>query len=129
MEFLIELVFEIVINIVAEIFGETIEFGFKKVFGRKPRVESLVVYALFLAPLGFVLGMFSLDLIQPMISLKALQVANVIATPFFIAFMMGKLGRLKEKNNKELLALDHFWVAYIFALSFALARFAFFEVA
>lgn len=125
MDVLFEIVIEFVLQVVVEFFGEVVLKGLDRLTGGRFRLRSLFWIYVLTVGLGFALGFGSLHVCGPLIMDLRLRIANLILTPLVVAGAMHAIGRLKERRGRTLTTLDKFLGAYLFALSFALARFAF----
>ncbi len=53
-----------------------------------------------------------------------LRYGNLLLTPVAVGVCMAWMGARRARRGTELVRIDHFGYAYLFALMFALARFA-----
>lgn len=123
MEFLFQILAELLIQIVFEALAELGIHGVKNTF-RNPRHP-------FLSTIGFLIwgllaGGISLWLFpRSFITDEMLQLANLAITPVLAGLLMLAIGRLRAKRGQELIGLDRFGYAFAFAFAMALVRFFF----
>jgi hypothetical protein len=126
----VELIFEFLFQVVGEVlvqasFELLAEFGFRSLADTVKRPRSPV-----LSTIGFVLwgaiagGISLLFFPASPIDDPGLRLANLVITPMLVGVSMTMLGRLREKKGQQLLRLNRFGNAFIFAFSMALVRFA-----
>lgn len=118
-----EILFEMLGQIFAELIGEVIIRGLDKATGGKFGLKKSFAIYLLVAILGFAAGHVSLQFYGAVIKTRSLQIANLIVMPLVVGTMMHYLGRLKESRGRKAMVLDKFLGGYLFALTFALARF------
>ena len=121
MSFLVELLFEFVIQFVLEVLVEMGAHGLKR--GRSPFHPSIsvAIYVLLGGLLGWVSYLF---FPQHFISHPYIRIVNLIVTPIAVGLALGAIGSWRAKRGIELVRLDKFAYGYTFALAFALARFS-----
>lgn len=127
MEFLFEAIFQIVGELLLQfIFEILLELGYRSVADtlRRPHkpIFSFIGFALW----GLAAGGISL-LIAPssMIADPLLQWVNLLATPMLAGAGMVLIGKLRTKRGQDLVLLDRFGYAFVFAFAMAVVRFAF----
>jgi hypothetical protein len=59
-----------------------------------------------------------------LVATPAWRIVNVLVTPLAAGVCMGALGLWRSRRGKRVLRIDHFSYGYLFALAFALVRFA-----
>ena len=125
MEFVFELLFQIVGEIVLQaIFEVLFELGIRSLAdplrGARSAVLSVIGFVLW----GFIAGGLSL-LILPtsLITDPRLRVANLVITPIVVGVLMALIGKARLKRGQNLVLIDRFGFAFIFAISMALVRF------
>lgn len=119
MEFLFELVLQLVIEFL-------VELGFHAT-GRAanpdagpPSWGSAFAYLVF----GILLGFISLAIFPILYARETwLQIANLVLIPFAVGGVMSLLGSWRRKRGQPLVRLDRFTYAYVFALTIATVRF------
>jgi formate hydrogenlyase subunit 4 len=117
MEFLLELL----LQLAAQAF---LDLGFNSINKRLNEYPSPWLTALGCIFIGLLLGALTL-LAFPSHFVKnlSLQLANLAVTPIVVGACSATFGRLKSQLGLPMLRVEQFWFAYVFALSFALARF------
>ena len=121
MEFLLELLFEFVIQIVGE---ALFELGFHSLAEpfRKPPNPWLAAlgYALF----GAIFGGISLWLFpHHMVVSAGWRLVNLFLTPALAGVCMSLIGSLRAKHGHTVLRIDRFSYGFLFAICLALVRF------
>ncbi len=121
MSFIIELLFEFLIQFFIELLVEVGAHGVKSDRPRLHPAVALVVYIL----LGVGLGLLSCIFFeQKLLSHPYAQYANIAITPVFVGLAIGAVGTWRSKRGGDLVLLDKFLYGYTFALAFAIARYA-----
>ena len=124
-----ELIFEFVFQVFGEfllqaVFELLYELGFRSLADtiKRPRSPSLSAIGFLLW--GAMAGGLSL-LIFPASPTDdpMLRQINLFVTPVVVGIGMMLLGRLREKKGQQLVRLDRFGYAFVFAFSMALMRF------
>ena len=120
-----EIVFEILIQILAELFLQILfELGVRSLIvpSRKKSNPylSFFGYVLMGALAGFLSLLFFKELF---IKGFQMQVLNLFITPLIAGFLMSYIGRVREKKGVALVRLDKFTFGFVFALAMALVRF------
>ena len=122
MEFLLELIGELLIQIVVEFL---IELGIHSIAEplRKPPNPwiAAVGYALF----GATFGGLSLLLVPHNLVPEAWRIANIVLTPLAAGLAMMAMGRWRARRGDTRLRIDRFGYGYLFALAMALVRYQF----
>ena len=131
MEFLFELLFEIVGEFVLELLFEGLaEFGlhaFRKRTERKP--PNLIVAIIGYGLAGAAAGALSLWLFPTFfVASQVGRVISLLVTPLAAGAAIALLGAWRRKRGEELVRLDKFAFGYFFALTMAAVRFAFGQV-
>ena len=127
MEFVFEILFqffgELLLQLLFEALSEVGLHGVKDTL-RKPR--NLVLSTIGFAVWGAVAGAVSL-LIFPESPIRNpdLRLVNLLVTPVLAGLAMVALGKLRLARGQDTVMLDRFVYAYVFALGFAVLRFAF----
>ncbi|HYK05643.1 MAG TPA: hypothetical protein VE974_28095 [Thermoanaerobaculia bacterium] len=115
----IEILFELVLQIVVELFGEALLHSFSESTGAR-RLFTLLGYAL----LGAVFGALTITFMPAhLIRNPDLRIANVVMTPLLVAALMSWIGATRRRKEKRVVRMEEFTHAYAFALSFAVARY------
>lgn len=118
MEFIFELILQVVFEAVAELGVRAVGAPFQ----RRPNPWLAAVgYAL----LGAVAGGLSW-LIFPglFIAPGSARIANLVLTPIAAGAAMAWLGRWRSRRGQEVIHLDRFAYGYLFALAMAFTRYA-----
>ncbi|MCJ2187784.1 hypothetical protein [Novosphingobium beihaiensis] len=125
MEFLFELLFqflgELLLQFLVELFAEMGMHAMGQVFSRRPSPRLAVAgFTLW----GIVAGAISLVVFpHSAIHNPALRLANLFLTPLLAGGGMLLLGRLRAKKGQDLVRLDRFGYAFLFAFTMALMRY------
>jgi VIT1/CCC1 family predicted Fe2+/Mn2+ transporter len=120
LSFLVELLFEFIIQFVLEALVEAGAHTFKRDRAPVHPVLAVIGYVI----LGGLLGWLSfLVLPQQLISHPYASIANLILTPIAVGLSLGAIGAWRAKRGSALVRLDKFAYGYAFALAFALVRF------
>jgi len=125
MEFLFEVVFQFGGELLLQaIFELLAEFGFRSVRDTTKRPRNPVLLTIGFILLGAVAGGLSL-LIFPHspIANPDLRLANLFVTPILVGAAMMLVGRVREKKGQDLVRIDRFGYAFVFAFAMALVRF------
>ncbi|WP_067736623.1 hypothetical protein [Novosphingobium naphthalenivorans] len=125
MEFLFELLFqffgELLLQFLVELFAELGMHAMGQAFSRKPS-PGLAVAGFTLW--GVVAGAISLWVFpHSAIHDPSLRLANLFVTPVLAGGGMMLLGRLRARKGQELVRLDRFGYAFLFAFTMALMRY------
>lgn len=123
MEFLFELVAEVLLQIVLEVLAE---FGirgltepFRSEHSRNPFL-AMIGYTVFGAAVG---GVSLLIFPKLFLSTAWLRNINLIVSPFASGLTMMLIGAWRQQRHQELIRLDRFLYGALFALGMALVRF------
>ncbi|MBC7923715.1 MAG: hypothetical protein H7Z75_21780 [Ferruginibacter sp.] len=129
MEFIFELLFQVILEFVLQIFGEVlIELGlhslakpFKEREARNPLL-AFIGYVLLGSAVG---GLSLLVFPKSFVRSSRLHGISLLITPLLAGIAMSGLGWLRLRQGKRLLRLDSFVYGAIFAFGMALVRFLF----
>lgn len=128
-EAIFEIVFEILIQGGAEIIAEVVTHKSRKrrrARGIEPKPMNPVVTGILWLAGGALMGAGSLIFFpHSFIHSEGLRVANLIVTPLVLGALMALLGRKRLANGEEIVPLDKFSNAALFALGMAGVRFFF----
>lgn len=128
-EAIFEIVFEILIQGGAEIIAEVVTHKSRKrrrARGIEPKPMNPVVTGILWLAGGALTGAGSLIFFpHSFIHSEGLRVANLIVTPLVLGALMALLGRKRLANGEEIVPLDKFSNAALFALGMAGVRFFF----
>ena len=125
MEVLFEVLFQIFGEFLMQLFVELlVELGIHEKGRRKkgPMNPALATFGLIVC--GAAAGGLSLLIFpQSPIANPDLRLANLFVTPLLLGAAMMLVGRLREKRGQNLVRLDRFGYAFVFAFAMALVRF------
>jgi hypothetical protein len=116
---------EIIGQILFEILAEVLWRNLIKPFRRPKRFNP------FLAGIGYVIygaiaGALSLIIIPSLlIQPRWVRVVNLVVVPLVCGLVMATIGGWRKRRDKEIIRLDTFIYAFLFALSMAFLRFIF----
>jgi hypothetical protein len=124
-----EIIFEVIFQFLGElllqiVFQFLMELGFhslKNSFRRRPNpVLATIGYILW----GLMCGGLSLWAFpNSIIADPMLRLLNLIATPIALGLLMTLIGRFRARNGQDLVRLDQFGYAFVFAFAMAFVRF------
>ncbi|WP_294121244.1 hypothetical protein [Sphingomonas sp.] len=116
-QFLGELLLQIVFQIVAELGFHSLENSLRR---RANPAFATIGYILW----GLMAGGLSLWILpDSIIEVPVFRVMNLVATPVALGFLMMLIGRLRVRKGQDLVRLDQFGYAFIFAFAMAFVRF------
>ena len=125
MEFILEALLQFVGEIALQaLFELIVELGFHSLADtfRRPRKPALstIGFALWgIAAGALSLWLFPTSYIQDPLFRRL----NLIVTPVAVGFLMTLIGKIRVKNGENLLRIDRFGYAFVFAFAMALVRF------
>ena len=124
---------EFIFDLIAEVLGEAllqlaIQFLAEPVFhmfaGPFSRNSRPWVAALGHAAWGLFAGGLSLIVFpNSFLHAGALRIANLVLTPVVAGLCMRQLGLWRERNGEDIVPMDRFFYAFLFALGMATVRF------
>lgn len=120
-EFLLQLLGELALQALFELLAE---LGLRSLADTLGRPRNA-----WLSSIGFLLwgilagGISLLIFSRSAIHNPQLRLANLVVTPVLVGTGMMLLGRLRERKGQELVRLDRFGYAFLFALSMAAVRY------
>jgi hypothetical protein len=122
MEFIFELLFEFLIQIVGEVLFELGMHSMAEPFRTRPNPWLAAFgYAIF----GVILGGLSLWLFpHHMVLSVTWRYLNLVLTPLAVGLCMSWLGSWRARRGQQVLRIDRFSFGCLFALTFALVRFS-----
>lgn len=125
MEFIFEIVFQFVGEILVQLLFELIaELGFRSVADTFRRPKNPVLSTIGFALWGIAAGGISVWLFPASpIHNPLYRKINLIVTPVALGFLMTLVGKIWLKKGQDLMRLDRFGYAFVFALAMALVRF------
>ena len=122
LEFIFEIVGELLIQAVVELFVEMGCHSLAEPFQRSPNPWLAGIgYTLF----GAILGGISLLIFPNNLVPESLRVVNMVATPIAVGGLMVVMGAWRARRGQTLLRIDRFAYGYLFALALATVRFYF----
>lgn len=116
-----ELLFQMLFEAIADLFGHAVKEPFRRPRPARPWVAS-IGYLVFGASAG---GLSVWLLPELFIKTEWLRVANLLLTPLAAGVIMQAIGSWRERREKEALGLESFAYGFCFAFSMAVVRFAF----
>jgi hypothetical protein len=124
-EFILEVLFEIFGEVLIQLLFECLaELGVRSLADtlEKPRhpLLSTIGFALWGALAG---GLSLLIFPHSAIASAPLRRANLVVTPIIVGLAMMLIGRVRSKKGQDLVRLDRFGYAFVFAFAMALVRF------
>jgi hypothetical protein len=125
MEFIFEVILQFFGEILLQIFFELLaELGLHSLANTWKRPRNAVLSTIGFVLWGAIAGGISL-LIFPAspISNPDLRALNLFITPIVIGVIMMMIGKLRDKKGQNLVRLDRFGYAFLFAFAMALTRF------
>ena len=123
LEFLFQIIGEVVLQLVFEALAELGLHTLAEPFRRPPNLWLAAFgYTLFGAAAG---GLTLLTFPSHLVTSHGLRVANLIITPMAVGLLMCAMGAWRARRGEQLLRIDRFAYGYLFAVSLALVRFAF----
>lgn len=119
LQFFGELLLQAAGEFIVELIGRSLKEPFRRPKPLQPWLAA-IGYMIF----GALAGAISLWLVPSLfISAHWLRLLNLLLTPFVAGLLMARLGAWRERNEQEIIRLDSFTYAFLFALSMALVRF------
>lgn len=132
MEIILEIIFEIIINVFGELLFEALgsRFSKKKTESHAPASEfnftrpSRFVIAILYLIAGAVMGGISLMVFsEPFLNNDMLRIGNLIISPLVAGIIMQQIGKQKLRFGKQPAVLDNFYYGFTFAFGLSLVRF------
>jgi sterol desaturase/sphingolipid hydroxylase (fatty acid hydroxylase superfamily) len=120
LQFLGELLLQVVFEAIAELFGHAVKEPFRRPHPVRPWLAA-IGYLFF----GAAAGGLTIWLV-PELFIKAqwLRIANVVLTPLAAGLVMEAIGSWREHRAKEVLRLESFAYGFCFAFGMAVVRYA-----
>lgn len=122
MEFLLELLGELLIQIVVEFL---VELGIHSIGERQRKPLDPWIAAIGYALFGATVGGLSLLVFPHNLMPEAWRVANIVLTPLAAGLAMMAMGTWRARRGGTRLRIDRFGYGYLFALAMALVRYQF----
>lgn len=122
MELLVEILFQVCAEGLLQLLGELGFRAFSEPFLPREKRSAPIAAVAYVA-FGCMLGGLSL-LIAPhsLIPKAEFRMLNLIVTPILVGLVMAGLGAVRRKKGEDVLRLDTFAYAYLFALGMTLVR-------
>ena len=124
-----EFIFEILLQFLRELFIQAMfevlfELGFHSLADTLKRPKNPILLSLGFVLWGATAGGISLLMFPTSpIASPLLRQVNLVATPIVAGVLMTAIGRMRSKRLQNLVRLDQFGYAFIFALAKSLVRF------
>lgn len=122
LEFILEIIGELLLQVVLEVMGEIGLQSMAEPF-RKPPNPWLASIGYFI--FGAIAGGFSLLVFPHHLVAESLRVANLFLTPVVVGLLMSWMGMWRAKHGQTVLRMDRFSYGFLFAFSLALVRYWF----
>ncbi len=125
MELIFEFIFQFVIEILLQAFMEMlVELGFRSTADTLKRPRNPALSTIGFVILGAIAGGVSL-LILPHSPIQDpdFRTMNLFLTPVVVGLIMMLVGTIREKKGQNLVHLDKFGYAFVFAFAMALVRY------
>ncbi len=125
MEIVFEFIFQFVIEVLLQALAEMlVELGYRSVADTLRRPRNPVLSTIGFVIVGAVAGGVSL-LILPHSPIQEpiFRTINLFATPTLLGLMMMSVGKLRQTKGQELVHIDKFGYAFVFAFIMGLVRF------
>lgn len=123
------IIFELLFQFFAEIllqaaFELLAELGYRSLANRLQRPRNPIYSIIGFIILGAIAGSVSL-LILPYspIENSTFRKINLVAMPIILGLMMMLVAKLRQKKNQDLVRIDRFGYAFVFAFAMGLVRF------
>ena len=115
---MLQLLFEFIFGLVSEIVAAVImHIAWEN--RHVKRIIALVAYA----TVGAIVGWLTLLAVPyPFIHTGWVRAINLVVSPLAVASFMTWIGRFRSRRGKDVVGLETFFYAYVFALALALAR-------
>jgi hypothetical protein len=125
----VEFIFEIILQFFGEILLQVVvellvELGFHSLADTTKKTRNPVLSTIGFVIWGSMAGGLSLWIFpHSPISNPSLRALNLVVTPIIAGILMTLIGRFRDRRGQELVGLDRFGYALVFALSMSLVRF------
>ena len=117
----LEIIGQILFEILAEVFWRNLTKPF-----RRPKLFNPLLAGIGYAVYGTIAGALSLLIIPSLlIQPRWVRVVNLVVVPLVCGLIMATIGGWRKRREKELIRLDTFIYAFLFALSMAFVRYIF----
>ena len=122
MEFLFELLGELLMQVVGEVLLELGLHSLREPFRQAPNPWLAALgYVLF----GLIFGGLSLLLFPHLLVGERFRTINLVLSPIVSGIVMGAMGVWRRRRGDRALRIDRFSYGFLFALAFAIVRFHF----
>ncbi|WHO37218.1 hypothetical protein PMI04_011605 [Sphingobium sp. AP49] len=124
-----EFIFEIVLQFLGEILLQMVvellvELGFHSLADTAKKPKNPVLSTIGFVLWGSMAGGLSLWIFpHSSISNPRLRALNLVIAPIVAGILMTLIGRFRDRRGQDLVSLDRFGYAFVFALSMSLVRF------
>ena len=120
-ELVLQFLFEVLLQGVFELLAEA---GFHAVSAPLSKQRPAWVKAIGQSILGLIAGGISLYFFpEAFLRAPGLRLANLVVTPLIAGLAMAQIGRWRDRRGDDVLPLDRFGYAFLFALAMALTRY------
>jgi hypothetical protein len=120
-EFILQILGEFILQALFEVLGELGLHSLGEVFQR-PKNPALAIVGFVLW--GAIAGAISLWILPTSpIHNPLFRKANLIVTPVAVGFVMMLIGKIRSRKGQDLVRLDRFGYAFVFAFAMAAVRF------
>jgi hypothetical protein len=125
MEFVLEVLLQFLGEIVVQaLFELLVELGFHSLADTFRRPKNPVLSTIGFGLWGLAAGAISLWIFPTShIHNPPFRKLNLIVTPAAVGFLMTVIGKIRLKSGQDVLRIDRFGYAFLFAFSMALVRF------
>jgi hypothetical protein len=125
MAFIFEIIFQFVGELLLQIFFELLaELGFHSLAAPLKRPRNPALSTLGFALWGILAGAISLWIFPTShIHDPLFRIVNLVVTPVALGFLMMLVGQIRRKKGHDLVRLDQFGYAFVFAFAMAVVRF------
>lgn len=125
MELIFEFIFQFVVEILLQAGAELlVELGLRSTADTLKRPRNPLLSTIGFMILGAIAGGVSL-LIMPHSPIQdpSFRTANLFLTPILLGLMMMLVGTIREKKGQNLVHIDKFGYAFVFAFAMSLVRY------
>ena len=117
----VQFLFELAFNVLVDL---TFEWPFRN--RNRPEPDAILVWCVVWYGLGCLIAGASLIVLShSVISVPALRIVNLVASPVTAALLSKAIARRRARTNGFIVPRNHFWMAFWFTLGLALVRFAY----
>ena len=125
MELILEFIFQFVIEVVLQAVAEVlVELGYRRFADTLRRPRNPILSTIGFIIIGGIAGGVSLLILpQSPIQDPIFRTINLFVTPLLLGLMMMLIGKLRQKKGQNLVHIDKFGYAFVFAFIMGLVRF------